>query len=62
MNGEYTAPCACEWCANLDAKPCVVIERLERRIAQLERMAHVDDKGKKVVFLDRIQRALDGAE
>lgn len=32
-------PCACEWCANLDAKPCVVIERLERRIAQLERMA-----------------------
>ena len=39
VNGEYTAPCACEWCANLDAKPCVVIERLERRIAQLERMA-----------------------
>ena len=24
--------------------------------------SHVDDKGKKVVFLDRIQRALDGAE
>ncbi len=38
---EYTAPCACEWCANLDAKPCVVIERLERRIAQLE--GRVDD-------------------
>lgn len=37
MTDEYTAPCACEWCANLDAKPCVVIERLEKRIAVLER-------------------------
>ncbi len=42
MNGEYTAPCACEWCANLDAKPCVVIERLEKRVAVLERALSFD--------------------
>ena len=42
-----------------------LIER-QRSTAQRVRDAcvssHVDDKGKKVVFLDRIQRALDGAE
>ncbi len=34
---EYSEHCNCQWCANLDAKPCVVIERLEKRIAVLER-------------------------
>ena len=43
-------------------------EELEALRAQVQRVrdacvsSHVDDKGKKVVFLDRIQRALDGAE
>ena len=41
-------------------------EELEALRAQVQRVreacvsSHVDDKGKKVVFLDRIQRALDG--
>ena len=43
-------------------------EELEALRAQVQRVreacvsSHVDDKGKRVVFLDRIQRALDGAE
>ena len=41
---------------------------IERQRSTIQRVrdacvsSHVDDKGKKVVFLDRIQRALDGAE
>jgi len=39
----YSEACGCQWCANLDAKPCVVIERLEQRIAALEeRVATLD--------------------
>ena len=43
-------------------------EELEALRAQVQRVrdacvsSHVDDKGKKVVFLDRIQRALDGGD
>ncbi len=32
----YSEACGCQWCANLDAKPCVIIEYLEQRIAALE--------------------------
>ena len=32
----YSEACSCQWCANLDAKPCVIIEYLEQRIAALE--------------------------
>jgi len=35
-NEVYSEECNCQWCANLDAKPCVVIERLEQRVAALE--------------------------
>jgi len=44
------------------------VARAEKAEATIQRVrdacvsSHVDDKGKKVVFLDRIQRALDGAE
>jgi len=39
----YSEACSCQWCANLDAKPCVIIEYLEQRIAALEgRVAALD--------------------
>ena len=44
------------------------VARAEKAEATIQRVrdvcmsSHVDDQGKKVVFLDRIQRALDGAE
>lgn len=39
----YSEACTCQWCANLDAKPCVTIEHLEQRVAALEeRLAALD--------------------
>ena len=35
-------------------------EEKVQRVRDVCMSSHVDDKGKKVVFLDRIQRALDG--
>ena len=28
--------CACQWCANLDATPCSIIDELEGRVEALE--------------------------
>lgn len=32
----YRDDCDCQWCANLDSKPCVAIEDLQARVAALE--------------------------
>lgn len=38
----YREECSCQWCANLDATPCSVIESLERRVARLETQIAID--------------------
>ena len=59
----------CESCGVCDEGwrcRCCLAAEVEALRAQVQRVreacvsSHVDDKGKKVVFLDRIQRALDG--
>lgn len=58
----------CWYCSPETPCYCCLQAEVEALRAQVQRVreacvsSHVDDKGKKVVFLDRIQRALDGAE
>lgn len=36
MGGTLWEECACQWCANLDATPCSIINELEGRVEALE--------------------------
>ena len=49
----------------LESSLLIIVDRQQaaiQRVRDVCMSSHVDDQGKKVVFLDRIQRALDGAE
>ena len=71
---HFYSPCygdrcgKCWYCSPETPCYCCLQAEVEALRAQVQRVreacvsSHVDDKGKKVVFLDRIQRALDGAE
>ena len=56
----------CWYCSPETPCYCCLQAEVEALRAQVQAVreacvsSHVDDKGKKVVFLDRIQRALDG--
>lgn len=42
---EFRCECSCQWCANLDATPCSVIEELVSRVEALEATIRALDGG-----------------